>query len=317
MTGYEVPSQAPKRPARPRAALPTLELVAAGLGLLAFLLAFLPWMGLDCSGLPAGSRSACAKVHYQGWALPAGTAGTVLLLVAAVLLVRRLVDATADRPSAVPALLAALGALLILVQLLVGFSALSVSDIGGARKIGLFLALLVGLAEAALAVLSWLRITGRLARHKPEESGGWPWDRTPEAGTAGWRPSGQPQQAPAESAYRQQAGYPAQAGGYPPGGYPAQSGAGAAGAGQDYAGQNYANQNYPANPGYPAVYPPAQNYRGTSDYPAGQDYPPGQEYPASQQYVTREYPRDYPAGSRDYPGESPDYPPSGRGYPQG
>jgi hypothetical protein len=189
MTGY-VPNPAAPPPDRPRAALPVLDLVAAGLGLVAFVLAFLPWIGLDCSGMPVETRQECESFHYIGWELPAGTAGTVLLLVAALLLVRRLLDSTAPAPSALPALLAALGAVLIVIQLAVGSGFLNLVSLTAvarvAREAGLFLALVVALAEAAVAVLAWLQASGRFTAGRATAAPldpGQPWQQPGEQGS--------------------------------------------------------------------------------------------------------------------------------------
>jgi hypothetical protein len=276
MTGYGVPSPAAPPPPRSGAALSLFDLIAAGLGLVAFILAFLPWVGIDCSGLPAESRSDCEKVSYTGWDLAAGTTGSVLLLAAALLLVRRLFDSTADRASSVPALLAVLGAVVIVVQLIVGAPLLStVIEVKDARKIGLFLALIVGLAEAVVAVIGWMQSSGRMARRAPAPAGGAPWERQQQPGPEGGWP-GYPQQPPQP----QQQGQPGQ--GYPQQPPPQQQPP-AYGQGGPVPG--------PASGGYPAQ---------PRDYP-NPDYPPQQGYPGQEQ------PRDYPPQS-GYPSQG--------GYPQ-
>jgi hypothetical protein len=251
MTGYGVPNPAPPPP-RSGPPLPVFDLVTAGLGLLALILAFLPWFGLDCSGLPADSRGECDKVSYAGWDLAAGTAGTVLLLVAALLVVRQLFDSTADRASAVPALLAGLGAVLLVIQLITGSPLLStVAGLKDEKKIGLFLALVVALAEAGVAVFSWLQTSGRATRRPP--AGGQLWDRPAQPAApgqpgqpgpeGGWPQQGYPQQA--APAYGQQQQQPPQGYGQQPPGYPQHGGQ----PGQDYPAQQA--RDYPPQAGYP------------------------------------------------------------------
>jgi len=236
MTGY-VPNPAAPPPARPRAALPVLDLAVAGLGLVAFVLAFLPWVGLNCSGVPVEGRAECEKFHHTGWELPAGTAGTVLLLVAGLLLVSRLVDSTASAASPVPALLALFGAVLVIIQLAVGsefLNLITITDVAKvSRKVSLFLALVVGLAEAVVAVLAWLQAGGWLIGHRAVATTvdpGEPWQLTqpaPGAGPGWGQPASPP---PAQPGYGQPADYPPQQRdsygqpspqGPPPSGYPA------------------------------------------------------------------------------------------------
>ncbi len=118
MTGHA--SSHAASPRRSAGGLPVPDLVAGGLALVAFILAFLPWLGLDCSGLVPTESAACSKVTSSGWQLPAGTAGTVLLVIAGVLVLARYVDAAAARTPAVAASLAALGTVLIVIQLAQG-----------------------------------------------------------------------------------------------------------------------------------------------------------------------------------------------------
>jgi hypothetical protein len=274
MTGY-VPNPAAPPPARPRAALPVLDLAVAGLGLVAFVLAFLPWVGLNCSGVPAEGRDACEKFHYTGWELPAGTAGTVLLLVAGLLLVSRLLDPTAPAASPVPALLALLGAVLVIIQLAVGsgfLNLITITDVAKvSRKVSLFLVLVVALAEAAVAVLAWLQAGGRLTGHRAAVTPvgpGQPWQLSQPAPGAepGWgqpaspppgRPDfGQPASPPpGRPDFGQPADYPPQQpGGYgqpssqgpPAGGYPAPP---------------------PGQPGPGDAYPPESGRHGSPRYP--------------------------------------------------
>ena len=126
MSGYGMP-QGPT-PGSPRSgrtgpALPVLELVGVGLAVLAFIVAFLPWAKPD---VRAGRGTPVDSVN--GWNLALPTVATALLLVAAVLVAAPLltrpaaVDDTEADPAAspVPALLACLGALFMLVWVLTG-----------------------------------------------------------------------------------------------------------------------------------------------------------------------------------------------------
>jgi hypothetical protein len=178
-------------------------------------------------------------VSYAGWDVATGTAGTTLLVVAALLVVRRLFDTTAERASAVPALLAVLGAVFVVIQLLVGSTLLSaLAGVNDEKKVALFLALVVGLAEAAVAVVSWLQASGRAPRPRPA-GGAQLWDRPVQPGQ------------PAQPAYGQQQQPPQGYGQQQPQGYPQQG----AQPGRDYPSQEYPAQparEYPPQGGYPS-----------------------------------------------------------------
>jgi hypothetical protein len=234
MSGYAAPSGGAPTPSRGGiAGLPMLDLVAAGLAGLTLIFSFLKWVGPDCGGLPAEAKSECDKVGFSGWALPAGAVAVTLLLLAVLLAVRRLVDATADPRSVLPALLATLGALLVIIQLIVGAPLISaLGDVKASRKISLFLVLFAALGQAAVMIVAWLQTTGRMAPRAPAPQ----WDHNPGilpgqgAPDAGW-PQHQQQDGYGQQAgygpgynpgqYPPQGGYPQQGGGYPPqGGYP-------------------------------------------------------------------------------------------------
>ena len=244
MTAEYVPPAAPPPRSRPRAAPLPLELAAAGIGLVAFILAFLPWLGLDCSGVPVEDRGDCESVHYSGWQLPAGTAGTVLLVVAALLLVHRLIDLTPPAVSSLPALLGLLGAVLVVVQFVIGEPFLNAFAVGTpaelSRRVSAILVLVVAIAEALVLVLAWLQASGRIAwptataaRTGLAPGPGQPWQQPqqPQAPPGqGWgqpAPPQQPQDYPQSQDYPQPPGY-GQPGGYgqptppgpPAGGYP-------------------------------------------------------------------------------------------------
>ena len=120
----------------------------------------------------------------NGWNLALPTVATALLLVAAVLVAAPLLtrpaaveDAEAGpAASPVPALLACLAALFMLVWVLTGGKYLG-TDLS--RGIGTWLGLVLGLGTAAVLVLSWLQRTGRMKK-------------APAAGPSNWN-QGQPQ----------------------------------------------------------------------------------------------------------------------------
>ena len=165
MSGYGMP-QGPT-PGSPRSgrtgpALPVLELVGVGLAVLAFIVAFLPWAKPDVR-LPAGA----SVDSVNGWNLALPTVGDR----AAAGRRRAGRGAAADQvgrgrrdrapcaaASPVPALLACLGALFMLVWVLIGGKYLG-TDLN--RGIGTWLGLVLGLGTAAVLVLSWLQRTGR------------------------------------------------------------------------------------------------------------------------------------------------------------
>jgi hypothetical protein len=243
-----------------------LELVGLGLAVLAFIVAFLPW----------ASSEVTDELSVQGWDLALPTAATVLLLVAAVLIAAgRLVgtapaaaddrvDGGVDKAaSPVPALLAVLAAVLLVVHTLTGGEILG-GDVE--RGIGVWLGLVVGLGAAAALVLSWLQRSGRMRRHASAAPTGSAWSAQQQPPGWGQQPgygqqapsSGYPGSTPAYGqeppAYGQQPGY-GQPQGPLTGGQPAQ-------------GSSYGQEQYPPPAGQPGH--PSQ----------GQGYPSqGQGYP--------------------------------------
>jgi hypothetical protein len=245
MSGYGMPQGPPPgspRTGRSTSALPIFDLVGVGLAALAFIIAFLPWAKADVpDGVDVEGTSA------SGWELSLPTVATVLLLVAALLVAAPLLTKAASTDaSPVPALLAVLAAVLLIVYVIVGGSYLG-ADLK--RGIGTWLGLVVGLGAAALLTLSWLQRSGRMA--KPASTAGpsnW------NAGGGGGQPYGQQPpaygqqqptgyQQPQAPAYPQQPSYGGQ-GGYPgpsTGGQPAQQPA------------PYGQEHYPPQSGgYPA-----------------------------------------------------------------
>jgi hypothetical protein len=240
----------PARSRRTGPALPVLELVGVGLAVLAFIVAFLPWAKPDV-------RQPVDSVN--GWNLALPTVATALLLVAAVLVAAPLLTkpAVADdtetdtAASPVPALLACLGALFMLVWVLTGGKYLG-TDL--TRGIGTWLGLVLGLGTAAVLVLSWLQRTGRVKKAPAAGPSNWNqgqpqgWGQPnggyqqPQGyGQPTGQPMGQPMGQPQPPGYGQQPSYGA------PGGYPGPS------TGGQPAQQPYGQEQYPPQSGgYPA-----------------------------------------------------------------
>jgi Family of unknown function (DUF5336) len=253
MSGYGMPQgsgSASPRSGRSGPALPVLELVGVGLAVLAFIIAFLAWAKQD---VPAGVS--VDGVSFSGWDLPLPTAGVTLLLVAGLLTAAPLFTrSTSETVSPVPAMLAVLGAVLLVIFVIVGYAD------GFQRGIGAWLGLVLGLGTAAVLELSWMQRTGLVKKPAPA-AGPSNWNQgagpgAPQPGQ-GWGQPGQPGQPgayPAQQpygqqqppAYGQQPSYGGQ-GGYPgpsTGGQPAQQPA-------PYGQEPYPPQsgNYPAQPG--------------------------------------------------------------------
>ena len=223
MSGYGMP-QGPT-PGAPRSgrnapALPVLDLVGVGLAVLAFIIAFLPW------AKPEGAGGALDSVN--GWNLTLPTVATALLLVAAALVAAPLLTRSASAPTAdadtdpaaspVPALLACLGALFMLVWAVIGGEYLG-TELN--RGIGTWLGLVLGLGTAAVLVLSWLQRSGRLKKAPAAAPSDWGQGQPQGWGQpGGYQPTGygqQPMGQPQPPAYGQQPSYGA------PGGYPGPS----------------------------------------------------------------------------------------------
>jgi hypothetical protein len=242
------------RSGRTGPALPVLELVGVGLAVLAFIVAFLPWAKPD---VPDSVGASVDSVN--GWNLALPTVATALLLVAAVLVAAPLLrrpaateTSTDEAASPVPALLAGLGALFMLVWVITGGRYLG-TDLS--REIGTWLGLVLALGTAAVLVLSWLQRTGRVKRApaagpsnwnqgQPQGWGGQPGYQQPQGyGQPAGQPGGQPMGQPQPPSYGQQPSYGG-SGGYPgpsTGGQPAQQPA------------PYGQEQYPPpSGGYPA-----------------------------------------------------------------
>jgi hypothetical protein len=247
------PTPGSPRSGRTGPALPVLELVGVGLAVLAFIVAFLPWAKPQVRGVDVPVDS------VNGWNLALPTVATALLLVAAALVAAPLLTrsaATVDdtetdtTASPVPALLACLGALFMLVWALIGGKYLGTEL---SRGIGTWLGLVLGLGTAAVLVLSWLQRTGRVKKAPAAGPSNWN-----QGQPQGWgqpnggyqqpqgygQPQGQPQGYGGQAqppAYGQQPSYGA------PGGYPGPS------TGGQPAQPPYGQEQYPPQSGgYPA-----------------------------------------------------------------
>jgi hypothetical protein len=273
MSGYGMP-QGPT-PGSPRSgptgpALPVLELVGVGLAVLAFIVAFLPWAKPRLR-VPGGVDASVDSVN--GWNLALPTVATALLLVAAALVAAPLLgrstagspaaaaEAGAERaPSPVPALLACLGALFMLVWALIGGKYLG-TELN--RGIGTWLGLVLGLGTAAVLLLSWLQRTGRVKK-------------APAAGPSDWNQGQQQGWGQPDGGY--QPGY-----GQPDGGY------------QQGYGQPMGQPM--AQPGQPMGQPPGYGQQPSYGPPGGYPGPVTGGQPAQQPYGHEQYPHsgDYPA----------------------
>lgn len=250
MSGYgnpQGPTPGSSRSGRSTPALPVLELVGVGLALLAFIIAFLAWAKQD---VPDGVN--VDGISFKGWDLPLPTAGVTLLLVAALLTAAPLfTKSTADDRSVspVPAMLAVLGAVLLIIFVIIGYAD------GFDRGIGAWLGLVLGLGTAAVLELSWMQRTGKVKK-------------APAAGPSNWQGGGQGgPQGP-------QGGQP-QGWGQPQG----QPGGGSYAAPQPY-GQQPAAQPQPPAYGQQPTYGGQGGYPGpaTGGQPAQQPAPYGQEH---------------------------------------
>src|SRR5436190_8610195 len=139
MTGYGAPAGGP--PVAAAKTQPALfDMIAAGLGVVTFILGFFDWYGVSGAGT-------------KGFAI-GGAAVVGLSLLASLAASAKFVDAKAE-PGFVP-LAASVSAVLVAFGMLV-----SKPD-GQDAKPGLIIALIVTLVQAALFVISWLQASGRM-----------------------------------------------------------------------------------------------------------------------------------------------------------
>jgi hypothetical protein len=130
--------------------LSTLDRVIAGGAAVAFIALFMPWYGVSVG--PFSASVSGWSAGFTGWA------GSLLLVIAGVLLVLRRSGATLPTfqvgPTVLVAGLAALGLLLVIIRW-VSLPRYHISDLSydaGARY-GLYIALIAGIAEVAAAVM--------------------------------------------------------------------------------------------------------------------------------------------------------------------
>jgi hypothetical protein len=150
----------------------TLDRAIAGGAAVAFVAAFLPWYGVSVGPF---------SVTVSGWSAGfTAWAGALLLTAAGVLLVLRRSGATLPSfgdtgPSAVVALVAAVGLLLVIIRWITfpRYHSVGISYGVGARY-GIYLALIAGIAEVTAAVMA-MRASGEQipwaqGGHRPEPS---------------------------------------------------------------------------------------------------------------------------------------------------
>jgi hypothetical protein len=260
MTGYGAPAAGPPV-ATAKTQPPLFDMIAAGLGVVTFILGFFDWYGVSSTGT-------------KGFAV-GGAAVVGLSLLASLVASAKFVDAKAE-PGFVP-LAASVSAVLVAFGMLVS------KPEGQDAKPGLIIALIVTLIQAALFVVSWLQASGRMGGTPVGGTGSTQWGAPQQYGQATYSGSpsygahaGAQQGAPAPPGYGQSGGYgqqqPSPSGGYtqpqhgtypsaPPPASPPPSGYGAPSTG-------YAPPSSP---------PPASPPGGTSAPPSSP--PPGGGYP--------------------------------------
>jgi hypothetical protein len=202
MTGYGAPAGGPPV-ATAKTQPPLFDMIAAGLGVVTFILGFFDWYGVSGAGT-------------KGFAI-GGAAVVGLSLLASLAASARFVDANAE-PGFVP-LAASVSAVLVAFGMLVS------KPQGQDAKPGLIIALIVTLVQAALFVVSWLQDSGRIGSASTGGTGSTQWGAPQQYGqpTYSGSPSygaqpGAPPAAPAPPGYGQSGGYgqqqPSPSGGY-------------------------------------------------------------------------------------------------------
>jgi hypothetical protein len=143
--------------------LSTLDRVIAGSALVAFIAAFLPWYGVSAG--PFSASVSGWSAGFTAWA------GSLLLVLAGVLVVLYRsgvsLPSTVD-PALIVAAVAGLGLLLVVIRWL-SFPTYQFSGVGynvGAR-FGIYLALIVAIAEVTAAVMQFRR-SGETVTEVPE-----------------------------------------------------------------------------------------------------------------------------------------------------
>jgi hypothetical protein len=213
MTGYGAPAGGPPV-ATAKTQPPLFDMIAAGLGVVTFILGFFDWYGVSGAGT-------------RGFAI-GGAAVAGLSLLASLVAAAKFVDAKAE-PGFVP-LAASVSAVLVAFGMLVS------KPQGNDAKPALIIALIVTLVQAALFVVSWLQASGRMGGGAPavgtastqwgapQQYGQPTYSGSPSYGAHGGAQPGAP---PAPPGYGQSGGYgqqqPSPSGGYSqpqPGTYP-------------------------------------------------------------------------------------------------
>jgi hypothetical protein len=243
MTGYGAPAGGPPV-ATAKTQPPLFDMIAAGLGVVTFILGFFDWYGVGGAGT-------------KGFAI-GGAAVVGLSVLASLAASAKFVDTNAE-PGFVP-LAASVSAVLVAFGMLVS------KPEGQDAKPGLIIALIVTLAQAALFVASWLQASGRMGGAAVGAGTATQWGTQQQYGqptysgtpTYGAHSSASPTQAP--SGYGQSPGYPPQQPN-PSGSYGQQQPSHASG--------------YPATAPQPAAPPPG----GYGPSPTG--YPPPSSPPSS------------------------------------
>ena len=260
--GYAAPEAQPAPSTGPTSAQSPVDLAVTwavtGLAVLCFIFAFMPWFGVGVGG---------ASTSFSAWDLPVGSTAVALLVLAGILVLRPLLEAGAEKKSAspVPAVLAVVGAVLVVVQISRGAGALfDIADVSLSRQWGLILVVVFAVLEAAVAVAGWLHASGRITLAARSRT------RTPSPYAQGWANPGYPPGYQQAQATYPQYGYPP---GYqqptPPGGYPPQPTA----YGQPPAG-------YPQSPGGPSGQaPPPSGYPGAPASAEPEPAPPAEQPP--------------------------------------
>ena len=272
MTGYGAPAGGPPV-ATAKTQPPLFDMIAAGLGVVTFILGFFDWYGVSSAGT-------------KGFAI-GGAAVVGLSLLASLAASAKFVDANAE-PGLVP-LAASASAVLVAFGMLVS------KPQGQDAKPGLIIALIVTLAQAALFVVSWLQASGRISGAATGGTASTQWGAPQQygqptysgtssygahAGTSptqappGYGQSGYAPQQPAPSTgYGQQAGhtsvYPPAP---PPPAAPPPSGYGAPSTGYSPPPSSPPQTSPPSGPATPSSPPPTGGYpqqHGSGGYGQG------------------------------------------------
>ena len=152
MTGYGAPAGGPPV-ATAKTQPPLFDMIAAGLGVVTFILGFFDWYGVSSAGT-------------KGFAI-GGAAVAGLSLLASLVVAAKFVDAKAE-PGFVP-LAASVSAVLVAFGMLVS------KPEGQDAKPALIIALIVTLVQAALFVVSWLQSSGRMGGASAAGTGSTQW----------------------------------------------------------------------------------------------------------------------------------------------